>query len=70
MTDKVKTIIELLRESSSPVSPDKLWQNSDMKDDIDGFYAELKKYVEEGTIEEIPRKGKVSFLKLVDKNEN
>ncbi|SMP20593.1 restriction endonuclease subunit S [Chryseobacterium profundimaris] len=70
MTDKPKTIIELLRESNVPVSSDKVWQNCDMKDDIDGFYAELKKYVEEGTIEEIPRKGKESFLKLVDKNEN
>lgn len=70
MINKLKTIIELLRESDTPVSPDRLWQNSDMKDDIDGFYAELKKYVEEGIIQEIPRKGKVSFLKLVDKNEN
>lgn len=70
MINKLKTIIELLRESDAPVSPDKLWQNSDMKDDIDGFYAELKKYVEEGIIQEIPRKGKVSFLKLVDNNEN
>ena len=70
MINKLKPIIELLRESDAPVSSDKLWQNSDMKDDIDRFYAELKKYVEEGIIQETARKGKVSFLKLVDKNEN
>lgn len=70
MDDKHKTILELLKESTTPILSSQLWLTSDKKDDIDGFYAELKKHVEAGDILELPRNGKESLLKLADKNEN
>ncbi|GHV25899.1 hypothetical protein FACS1894176_05540 [Bacteroidia bacterium] len=64
------TVIQLLEQSKSPVLAEELWKNSiyDAKN-IDEFYAELKGLVEEGAIEELPREGKKSYLKLVQ-NEN
>lgn len=64
MQEKMKSILEILKENATPMPSKQLWQLSDMKDDIDGFYAELKKYVESGEIIEMPRVGKESFLKL------
>jgi type I restriction enzyme S subunit len=66
MAEELKHIIEILKESKEPVSAKTLWQSSLHKDDIDEFYAVIKKHVEAGDIVEIPRKGKESFLKLVD----
>ncbi|UUC46769.1 restriction endonuclease subunit S [Flavobacterium cerinum] len=68
MPDTPKNILQILNERKESVSASELWSLSDKKDDIDGFYAELKKNIDEGlVIEEKPRKGKVAFLKLADK---
>lgn len=66
MAEELKRIIEILKESKEPVSAKTLWQSSTHKDDIDDFYAALKKHIEAGEIIELPRKGKESFLKLAD----
>lgn len=66
MAEELKRIMEILKESKEPVSAKILWQLSTHKDDIDDFYAALKKHIEAGEIIELPRKGKESFLKLVD----
>lgn len=68
MSEESKSILEILRESIEPVSSKKLWLSSDKKDDIEEFYAELKKHIESGDIIELPRNGKESFLKLADKS--
>lgn len=66
MAEELKRIIEILKESKEPVSAKTLWQSSTHKDDIDDFYSALKKHIESGEVIEMPRKGKESFLKLVD----
>lgn len=67
MAEELKRIIEILKESKEPVSAKTLWQSSTHKDDIDEFYAALKKHIEAGEIVEVlPRKGKESLLKLAD----
>jgi type I restriction enzyme S subunit len=66
MAEELKRIIEILKESKEPVSAKTLWQSSTHKDDIDDFYAALKKHIEAGEIIELPRKGKESYLKLAD----
>jgi len=66
MAEELKRIIEILKESKEPVSAKILWQSSTHKEDIDDFYAALKKHIEAGEIIELPRKGKESFLKLAD----
>lgn len=66
MAEELKRIIEILKESKEPVSAKTLWQSSTNKDDIDNFYAALKKHIEAGEIIELPRKGKEAFLKLAD----
>lgn len=66
MAEELKRILEILKESKEPVSAKTLWQSSTHKDDIDDFYAALKKHIESGEIIEMPRKGKESFLKLAD----
>lgn len=66
MAEELKRIIEILKESKEPVSAKILWQSSTHKDDIDDFYAALKKHIEAGEIIELPRKGKESFLTLAD----
>lgn len=68
MAEELKNILEILYESKEPVSAKNLWQLSKQKDDIEGFYAELKKHIEVGEVMEVlPREGKESFLKLVTK---
>lgn len=67
MAEKLKQIIEILKESKEPVSAKTLWKSSTHKDDIDDFYAALKRHIEAGEIVEVlPRKGKESLLKLAD----
>lgn len=66
MAEELKRILEILKESKEPVSAKTLWQSSTHKDDIDEFYAALKKHIEAGEIIELPRKGKESFLKLAE----
>lgn len=66
MAEELKQIIDILKVSKEPVSAKILWQSSVHKDDIDEFYAMLKKHIESGDIIELPRKGKESFLKLAN----
>src|SRR5690606_3709870 len=68
MSEKSKSILEILKENTEPISPKQLWLSCDKKDDIEEFHAELKKYIELGDIIELPRNGKESFLKLADKS--
>ena len=68
MPEELKSIFEILNENAEPISSKQLWLSSDKKDDIEEFYAELKKYIESGEIIELPRNGKESFLKLADKS--
>lgn len=68
MPEKLKSILEILNENKEPISSKQLWLYSDKKDDIEEFYAELKKHIESGDIIELPRNGKESFLKLADKS--
>lgn len=64
MPDELKSILEVLQEKNAAISAKQLWQLSDKKEDIDGFYAELKKHIESSQIVEMPRNGKETFLKL------
>ena len=64
MAEELKSILTILQESKAPVSSKTLWQSSVHKDDIDEFYAELKKHIEKGEVIELPREGKESFLKV------
>ncbi len=64
MAEELKSILKILQESKAPVSSKTLWQSSVHKDDIDAFYAELKKHIEKGEVIELPRDGKESFLQL------
>lgn len=68
MSEKSKSILEILSEDLKPISSKQLWLSSDKKDDIEEFYAELKKHIESGVIIELPRKGKESFLQLAKKS--
>ncbi len=68
MPEESKSILEILKENIEPISSKKLWLSSDKKEDIEEFYAELKKHIESGDIIELSRNGKESFLKLVDKS--
>ena len=60
-TTKPKNILEILMDSKNPLDAKELWQESIHKDDIEAFYAELKKI--ENQIEEI-RDGVTSKLRL------
>src|SRR5690606_24911024 len=53
MSEKSKSILEILKENTEPISPKQLWLSCDKKDDIEEFYAELKKYIELGDIIEL-----------------
>lgn len=64
MTEEQKQIIDIIRDSNEPIPARKLWLTSPYKDDIEGFYAELKKLIESGQIIELPRIGKEALLKL------
>src|SRR5690606_17103999 len=64
MTEKLKTILELLEEGRGPVPTHNVWQASIHRDNIDAFYAELKELLDQKKIEETKRNGRESFLKL------
>lgn len=64
MSKNLRSILELLEDNKEPISSKSLWQSSIYKDDIEKFYAELKKHFEKGEISELPRIGKESFIKL------
>lgn len=67
MTEVLKSILEILKERNEPIHAKTLWQLSVHKGDIDEFYAEIKKLMESGEIEESERVGKDSFIKLTNK---
>lgn len=53
-----KNLVEIIQDNGGKMSAKKLWQESDFKDNIDNFYEELKKQVEElKTIIESKEKG-------------
>jgi|WetSurMetagenome_2_1015567.scaffolds.fasta_scaffold07382_2 type I restriction enzyme, S subunit len=64
MAEELKSILAILQECNAPVASKTLWKSSVHKDDIDEFYAELKKHIEKGEVIELPREGKESFLQL------
>lgn len=59
--EKDKTIMEVLKESNSPIEAENLWLKSKHKADIDAFYAELKK-IESGL--KIETKGRKTLIGL------
>jgi len=61
------TITQILQKSNSPILAEELWKQSIHANDIDDFYAELKMLIEKEEIEELPRDGKRSYLKLKSK---
>lgn len=65
MIEEVKSIIDILKEAGKPVLAKELWQSSEFKDNIDAFYAQIKELIESGTIMEVPRQGKETFIKLI-----
>jgi type I restriction enzyme S subunit len=62
-----KQILDLLKESTAPMPTKSLWLASIHKDDIDEFYADLKRLIESGEITELPRIGKESLISLAEK---
>tara|TARA_R110000782_G_scaffold237188_1_gene323296 strand:- start:10612 stop:12198 length:1587 start_codon:yes stop_codon:yes gene_type:complete len=67
MAEPLKSILELLKENKEPMAANILWQLSKHKDDIEAFYEQLKIHVEKNEIKELPRKGKESYLTILDK---
>lgn len=63
MAKDLKEILEILKDASEPVASNELWTNSIYKDDIDGFYAQMKLLYDNNEIIE-ERKGKLSYVKL------
>ena len=70
MIEGDRSIIDILKDAEKPVPAKELWLSSEFKDNIDAFYAQLKKLIENNTILEIPREGKESFIKLIHEDEN
>lgn len=64
MAEELKSILKLLGEKGEPINAQALWQSSVHKYKIDEFYAEVKKLVDQGKIQETDRDGKESFLAL------
>jgi type I restriction enzyme, S subunit len=64
------SIIEVLQELNGMATSQDVWRRSKHQEDIEGFYAELKKQVNNGIVEEVEelREEKKSYLRL--RNEN
>jgi type I restriction enzyme S subunit len=64
------SIIEVLQELNGMATAQDVWRRSKHQEDIEGFYAELKKQINDGVIEEVEelREEKKSYLRL--RNEN
>ncbi|MGZ6555182.1 MAG: hypothetical protein ACXVDV_21580, partial [Bacteroidia bacterium] len=60
LMENTKTIIEVLRERNEPTSAEEVWKNSKYSNNIEKFYAELKK-VQDQIIE--TKKGMLSLKK-------
>lgn len=65
MTEKLKTILEILEENRDATPTRTVWQASIHKDNIDAFYSELKLLFQQKKIKETQREGRESFLTLV-----
>lgn len=62
-------IIEILQTSQEPISSTVVWNSSEYKNDIEAFYAELKRLIDIEKLVVEEKRGKESFLKLAT-NEN
>jgi type I restriction enzyme S subunit len=64
------SIIEVLQELNGLATAQDVWRRSKHQEDIEGFYTELKKQINNGVIEEVKelREEKKSYLRL--RNEN
>lgn len=69
MSHELKDILEVLDEHQEPMTAKDVWISSKYKEDIEGFYENLKVLINEGKVIELPRQGKESFLKI-NRNEN
>jgi len=67
MSKELKNIVEVLSENGSPMFAKEVWVSSKHKDDIDEFYENLKKLIDEGIVVESSRQGKDVFLKLAER---
>jgi len=63
MAEHLKTILQLLEESKKPLSAYSVWKLSEHSQDIDAFYTQLKKHVDNGEVIET-RLGKDSYLSM------
>jgi type I restriction enzyme S subunit len=64
MEQELKGILETLKDKNAPMEAKKLWESSIYQGDIEAFYAELKRLIESGKVQELPRQGKESFITL------
>lgn len=64
MEQELKGILEILQDNNTPIEAKKLWELSIYQENIDSFYAELKKLIESGKVRELTRQGKDSFITL------
>ncbi|MDZ8069389.1 MAG: restriction endonuclease subunit S [Nostoc sp. DedQUE08] len=64
------SIIEVLQELNGLATAQDVWRRSKHQEDIEGFYAELKKQINNGVIEEVEelREEKKSYLRLRNAN--
>ena len=62
-------IIEILQTYKEPISATVVWNSSEYSDDIEAFYAELKRLIDIEKLIVEEKRGKESFLKLAT-NEN
>ena len=64
MAEQLQSIKAILATANAPVPAHTVWQQSEHKDDIEAFYADLKQLVDvEGSVEDV-KEGDQSFLKL------
>ncbi|MDJ1498885.1 restriction endonuclease subunit S [Cytophagaceae bacterium DM2B3-1] len=66
MAEELQPIVELLKKVNKPMLARDVWQKSIHKDDIQGFYAELKRLMENEKVisEEKTTNGRLSYLSL------
>ena len=68
MAEQLRSIKEILTNTNAPISAHMVWQQSVHKDDIEGFYAELKQLVDvDGSVVDV-KESDQSYLKLADAN--
>jgi len=68
MAEQLRSITEILTNTNAPLPAHTVWQQSIHKDDIEGFYAELKQLVDiHGSVIDV-KEGEQTYLKLADAN--